>query len=133
MNLSRIYFTSPVSLENSTVEQDSTSGLVDDRIARNATKKALNPRRKKYNEYTASDRFRIGKYGMENGSRRIARAFQKEFPNLNASSVRNFMKKYAKEQGHKKKMKTRTSTYARKYTLFFFYKHRQISSRVKYA
>ena len=119
MNLSRIYFTSPVSLENSTVEQDSTSGLVDDRIARNATKKALNPRRKKYNEYTASDRFRIGKYGMENGSRRIARAFQKEFPNLNASSVRNFMKKYAKEQGHKKKMKTRTSTYARKYTLFF--------------
>ena len=41
---------------------------------------------------------------MENGSRRTARAFQKKFPNLNESSVRNFMKKYAKEQGHKKKM-----------------------------
>ena len=103
MNLSRIYFTSPIS-ENSTVEEDSTLGLVDDQIARNAAKKALNPRRKKYNEYTASDRFRIGKYGMENGSRRTARAFQKEFPNLNDSLVCNFMKKYAKEQGHKEKM-----------------------------
>ena len=41
---------------------------------------------------------------MENGSCRTARAFQKEFPNLNESSVRNFMKKYAKEQGPKKKM-----------------------------
>ena len=79
-------------------------GLVDDRIARNAAKKALNPRRKKYNEYTASDRFRIGKYRMENGSRRTARAFQKDFPNLNESLVCNFMKKYAKEQEHTKKM-----------------------------
>ena len=86
------------------MEQDSTFGFVDDRIARNAAKKALNPRRKKYNEYTASDRFRIGKYRTKNGSRRTARAFQKEFPNLNESSVRNFMKKYAKEQGLKKKM-----------------------------
>ena len=37
---------SPISLENSTVEQDSTLGFVDDRIARNAAEKALNPRRK---------------------------------------------------------------------------------------
>ena len=55
VNLSSICFTSPISLENSTVEQDSTLGLVDDRIARNAAKKALNPRRKKYNEYISSD------------------------------------------------------------------------------
>ena len=41
---------------------------------------------------------------MENGSRRTARAFYKEFPSLNESSVRNFKKKYSKEQGHKKKM-----------------------------
>ena len=41
---------------------------------------------------------------MENGLRRTACAFQKEFPNLNESSVHNFMKKYAKEQGQKKKM-----------------------------
>ena len=41
---------------------------------------------------------------MENGSRRTARVFQEEFPKLSESSVRNFMKKYAKEQGHKEKM-----------------------------
>ena len=64
MNLSRIYFTSPISLENSTLEQDSTLGLVVDRIARNVAKKALNPRRKEENEYIASDRFRVGKYKM---------------------------------------------------------------------
>ena len=47
---------SPVSLENSTVEQDSTLGLVDNRIECTATKKALNPRGKKYNEYITLDR-----------------------------------------------------------------------------
>ena len=73
MNLSHINNTSPISLENSTVEQDSTLGLANDRIAGYAAKKVLNLRGKKHNEYTASDRFRIGKYGMENGSRRTAR------------------------------------------------------------
>ena len=48
---------SPVSLENSTVEQDSTLGLVDNRMECTTTKKALNPRGKKYNEYIACDRF----------------------------------------------------------------------------
>ena len=104
MNLSRIYNTSPISLENLTVEQDSILRLANDRIARYAAKKVLNLRRKKHNEYTASDSFRIGKYGMENGSRRTARAFQKEFPNINESSVCKFLKKYAKGKRHKKKM-----------------------------
>ena len=35
---------------------------------------------------------------------RTARVLQKEFRNLNEISVRNFKKKYANEQGHKKKM-----------------------------
>ena len=41
---------------------------------------------------------------MKNGSRRTARAFQKEFPKLNGSTVCGFMKKYVKEREYKKKM-----------------------------
>ena len=41
---------------------------------------------------------------MKNGSCRTARAFQKEFSKLNETTVRGFMKKYAKEREHKKKL-----------------------------
>ena len=46
--------------------------------------------------YTAVQRYRIDKYASENGSTNAARKFQKDFPSLKESTVREFRKKYQK-------------------------------------
>ena len=71
--------------------------------------KRLSGKRKKYKQYTANGRFRVAKYGMEHGSRRDAKAFQKEFPDLNESTVRTFMKKYVEQRGLKKRLNASSS------------------------
>lgn len=85
------------------MEQRSTLWLVDEQIACNVFKEVLNHKKKKYNEYTENDCFWIAKYGMENSSRRTARALQKKFPKLNEGAMCGFMKKYVKEPEHKNK------------------------------
>ena len=46
---------------------------------------------------------------MEHGSRKAARAFQKEFPDLNESTMRTFMKKYVEQRGLKKRLNASSS------------------------
>ena len=47
-----------------------------------------------YTKYTAVQRYRTGKYATENGSTNAVRKFQKGFPSLKKSTVREFCKKY---------------------------------------
>ena len=47
-----------------------------------------------YTKYAAVQRYRIGKYASENGSTNAVRKFQKDFPSLKESTVREFCKKY---------------------------------------
>ena len=49
--------------------------------------------RGQYTKYTDSDRFRIGKYASENGSRKAAKHFSKEF-SINESTARSMKEKY---------------------------------------
>ena len=49
-----------------------------------------------YTKYTAVQRYQIGKYASENGSTNTVRKFQKDFPSLKESTVREFRKKYQK-------------------------------------
>ena len=57
----------------------------------------------KYKQYTERDRLPIARYAEQNGPRRTARKFDKQYPNLNESTVRSFLKKYTamKERGKK--------------------------------
>ena len=48
----------------------------------------------KYKQYTERDRLAIARYAEQNGPRRTARKFDKQYPNLNESFVRSFLKKY---------------------------------------
>ena len=48
----------------------------------------------KYQAYSNSDRFKIGKYSLLHGSRRAARKFKAQFARLNESTVRSFVAKY---------------------------------------
>ena len=87
-------------LENATASpatEKTALGIVDFQTTSNAVEKTVSGKRQKYKKYTANDRFRVAKYGMEHGSRRAARAFQKEFPDLNESTMRTFMKKYVEQ------------------------------------
>ena len=49
-----------------------------------------------YTKYTAVQRYRIGKYASENVSTNAVRKFQKDFPSLKESTIREFCKKYQK-------------------------------------
>jgi len=55
---------------------------------------ATNRRSSKYTQYSNKNRYDIGKYAAENGNANAVRFFQKEFPAIKESSVRNFKKKY---------------------------------------
>ena len=68
-------------------------------IAHEATVKAIqkatnSKKRSAYNKFTASERFKIGKYASENGPTNAVRTFQKDFPKLRESRAREFRKKY---------------------------------------
>ena len=57
-----------------------------------------------YKQYTERTRLAIARYAEQNGSRRTTRKFDKQYPNLNESTVRSFLKKYTaiKNRGKKK-------------------------------
>ena len=57
----------------------------------------------KYKQYTERDRLAIARYAEQNGPRRTARKFDKQYPNLNESTVRSFLKKYTAMKNHGKK------------------------------
>ena len=50
-------------------------------------------KRGKYKQYTERDRLAIARYAEQNGPRRTARKFDKQYPNLNGSTLRSFLKK----------------------------------------
>ena len=60
----------------------------------------------KYKQYTERDRLAIARYAEQNGPRRTARKFDKQYPNLNESTVRSFLKKYTAMKNHGKKNST---------------------------
>ena len=57
----------------------------------------------KHKQYTERDRLAIARYAEQNGPRRTARKFDKQFSNLNEITVRSFLKKYTaiKNRGNK--------------------------------
>ena len=60
-------------------------------------------KRGKYKQYTERDRLPIARYAEQNGPRRTARKFDKQYPNLNESSARSFLKKYTAMENRGKK------------------------------
>ena len=60
----------------------------------------------KYKQYTERDRLAIAKYAEQNGPRRTAHKFDKQYPNLNESTVRLFLKKYTSIKNRGKKNST---------------------------
>ena len=63
-------------------------------------------KRGKYKQYTERDRLTIARYAELNGPRRTARKFDKQYPNLNESTVRSFLKKYTAMKSRGKKNST---------------------------
>ena len=57
----------------------------------------------KHKQYTKRDRLAIARYAEQNGPRRTARKFDKQYPNLNESTVRSFLKKYTAMKNRGKK------------------------------
>ena len=51
-------------------------------------------KRNSYTHYSGETRVKIAKYAVENGNAKAVKHFEKEFPNLKESTVRNFKKKY---------------------------------------
>ena len=49
-------------------------------------------KRGKYKQYTERDRLAIARYVEQNGPRRTARKFGNQYPNLNESTLRSFLK-----------------------------------------
>ena len=60
-------------------------------------------KRGKYKQYTERDRLSIARYAEQNGPRRTAGKFDKQYPNLNESTARSFLKKYTAMENRGKK------------------------------
>ena len=63
-------------------------------------------KRGKYKQYTERDRLTIARYAELNLLRRTARKFDKQYPNLNESTARSFLKKYTAMKNRGKKNST---------------------------
>ena len=63
-------------------------------------------KRGKYKQYTERDRLAIARYVEQNGPRRTARKFDKQYPNRNESTVRSFLKRYTAMKNRGKKDST---------------------------
>ena len=51
-------------------------------------------KRVRYQRYSESDRYKIGKYGSEIGATAAVRKYKKDYPTLNASMVHEMKKRY---------------------------------------
>ena len=72
--------------------------------------------RQTYQEWTPSDRFKIGKYAAVNGNIASVCKCQAEFPHLNESTVREFKKKYNTEIANAVKEKREVANVNPKYS-----------------
>ena len=63
-------------------------------------------KRESYVKYTPEDRYKIGKYGSENGPAAAVRKFKSRFPKLNESTVRSLRQKYQSELTRSKQKDT---------------------------
>ena len=63
-------------------------------------------KRESYVKYTPEDRYKIGKYGSENGPAAAVRKFKSRFPKLNESTVRSLRQKYQYELTRSKQKDT---------------------------
>ena len=59
-----------------------------------------------YVKYMPEDRYKIGKYGSENGPAAAVRKFKSRFPKLNESAVRSLRQKYQSELTRSKQKDT---------------------------
>ena len=77
--------------------QNVLSNVVDLTIpspAQPDSSKKQRAKRKPYTHFTDEERAKISKYAAENGNSNAIKHFEKDFPGLNESTVRNFKKKY---------------------------------------
>ena len=58
---------------------------------------SVSEKRGKYQKYSKTDRFGIGKYATENGNSKCLVHFKRKFPGLKESTVRTFKKQYQEE------------------------------------
>ena len=86
--------------------EESTFGQVDFDHVMEQLSKDETDKRGKYKQYTERDRLAIARYAEQNGPRRAARKFDKQYPNLKESTVRSFLKKYTAMKNHGKKNST---------------------------
>ena len=63
-------------------------------------------KRGKYKQYTERDCLAIARYVEQDRPRRTARKFDKQYPNLNESTVRSYLKKYTAMKNRGKKTST---------------------------
>ena len=73
--------------------EESTFGQVDFDHVMEQLSKDETDKRGKYKQYTERDRLAIARYAEQNGPRRTARKFDNQYPNLNESTLRSFLKK----------------------------------------
>ena len=86
--------------------EESTFGQVDFDHVMEQLSKDETDKRGKYKQDTERDRLAIARYAEQNGPRRTAREFDKQYPNLNESTVRSFLKKYTAMKNRGKKNST---------------------------
>ena len=86
--------------------EESTFGQVDFDHVMEQLSKDETDKRGKYKQDTERDRLAIARYAEQNGPRRAARKFDKQYPNLKESTVRWFLKKYTAMKNHGKKNST---------------------------
>ena len=86
--------------------EESTFGQVDFDHVMEQLSKDETDKRGKYKQDTERDRLAIARYAEQNGPRRAARKFDKQYPNLKESTVRSFLKKYTAMKNHGKKNST---------------------------
>ena len=79
---------------------------VQDEIAQKKSK-----RKTSYQKYSATDRFKIGKYTSENGATAAVKKFKNSYPDMKESTVRGFKSNYEEEM-KKAKRQSRTMTKA---------------------
>ena len=85
-------------------EETGLGEIVHEATVKTIQKATNSKKRSAYNKFTASERFKIGKYASENGPTNAVRTFQKEFPKLRESKAREYeaMLKNSKDKSPQK-------------------------------
>ena len=85
-------------LEQIPAREETPSGLIEYESVTNALTNNRKKDEKKYTHYTNKDRYKIGRYASQHGSRQAARKFSEKYTKLNESTVRGFLAKYKKKR-----------------------------------